>query len=64
MQDPAIETFLDDADAIEGIALVMRQASIVDYQGELVPACKFSAAQARALARALLVLARELDDAQ
>ena len=50
----AIEVFVDDDSGIEGIALVLRDPSVIEYESdELVPGCKMTASQARSLARAL-----------
>ena len=57
----SIEVFPDDADGIEGVALILREASIVEYEGELVPGCKLTAAHAMHLAAALARCAKEIE---
>jgi hypothetical protein len=49
----SLEVFVDDANGVESVGLVLRDASIVEYEDELAPACLMTAGQARALAGAL-----------
>ena len=53
MGEPSIEVFVDESDGVESIALVLRAASIVEYEGELVPACRMSIEVTRHLINAL-----------
>ena len=62
MNDTAIEVFVDDYGGVEGVAVVMREPSIVEYEGEeLTPGCKLTAAQALTLAGALIEAARQIE---
>ncbi|HZT29708.1 MAG TPA: hypothetical protein VFA33_07495 [Bryobacteraceae bacterium] len=58
----SIEVFVDEGEGVESVGLVLRGASIVDYDGEeLTPACRLEARQARGLAAALLELANQIE---
>jgi hypothetical protein len=56
-----VEIFVDDGEGVEGIGIVMRDASIVEYEEELTPGCKLTPWQARCLAHALSELADRIE---
>ena len=58
---PQLEVFVDDADGTESVAVVLRDASIVEFEDELVPGCTMNAFQARCMAHALNECADRLE---
>lgn len=63
MAGTTIETFVDDDGGVEGVALMMREASIIESDGELVPGCKLSVDQARKLMYSLQVHIAAIENA-
>lgn len=57
----SIELFVDDADGVESVGLVLRAASVVEYEGELVPGCKLTAQQTRRLIYGLEACVAEME---
>jgi len=58
----SIEVFHDEADGIESIGLILRHASIVEDEDDLVAGCKLTVQQACSLSQALQNLVLELGD--
>ena len=58
--EASVELFVDD-DGTKGVGVVLRQSSIVEYEGELVPGCKLTPWHARCLAHALNEFADQID---
>ena len=57
--DASVDVFPDDYGGVEGVALVLKNLSIVEYEGELVAGCKLSPEHALRLADALIACATD-----
>lgn len=62
MSEPKVEIFVNIADdESESVALLIRDASVVEYEDQLVPGCLLSPELARHLAGALIACAEDCD---
>ena len=57
----SIELWVDEADGVETVAVVMRGASVIEYEGELVPAVRMTPEHARSMASALIQCAERIN---
>ena len=60
MVESSIEVFVDEHGGVESVGLVLRNASIVEYEDELTPGCKLTSQQAMRLAAALARCAKQI----
>lgn len=60
MDESSIEVFVDEYGGVESVGLVLRNASIVEYENELTPGCKLTPQQAMQLAAALADAAQQI----
>lgn len=58
----SIELFINEDNEGESVALVLRDPSILDYEGDLTPGYTMSPDQARALADELRILADQAEE--
>lgn len=58
-----VEVYVNESetDGVETVAVLIHDASIIEYNGELVPAFTMSAGQARNMARALVECASRIE---
>jgi len=56
----SVEIFVNEYGGVDSIAMVMINPSILEYEGELSPACMLTPGQARSLADALNEKADEI----
>ena len=61
MDSTSIEIFVDEADGVEGVGLILKAASVIEHEGELVPCCKMTSHQARYLAQGLNACAERIE---
>jgi hypothetical protein len=63
MSAPEIQVFVNEKPDTgeESIAILIRAASVVDYEDELVPGCLLTPSQAMYLAGALAACAQEIE---
>ena len=60
--DTAIEVFVNEEEGLsDAVVLILRDPSITEYEGELVPACSLNPDQARYLADCLLQCAEQIE---
>ena len=63
MNETNIEVFVDEYGGVDGVGIVLRGASIVEYEDELTPGCKLTARQAMMLAAALARCVQQIENA-